>query len=151
MRSGSAHCHVCLSQQRIGSPLIEHPDVLIAMNELSLRKFAGQVRPGGTIFYNQQTLPADFTPPHDACVVCLPATQLADGLGSGKVANVVMLGGLLEETECLCSVTALEVLDAKVRNQTLLELDRKALQAGQRFIDQTAHVGAVSQPDGCGE
>ena len=44
MRSGSAHCHVCLSQERIGSPLVSHPDVLIAMNEVSLRKFAAQVR-----------------------------------------------------------------------------------------------------------
>ena len=35
MRSGSAHCHVCLSHERVGSPLIAHPDVLIAMNEIS--------------------------------------------------------------------------------------------------------------------
>src|SRR6185312_7553949 len=27
MRSGSAHCHVCLSHERIGSPLITAPDV----------------------------------------------------------------------------------------------------------------------------
>jgi 2-oxoisovalerate ferredoxin oxidoreductase beta subunit len=150
MRSGSAHCHVCLSQQRIGSPLIEHPDVLVAMNELSLRKFAAQVKPGGTIFYNRKELPPDFAPP-EARVVCLPATQLADELGAGKVANVVMLGGLLEETECLSVQTAVAVLEAKVRNQQLLELDRKALQAGQQFIDREAHVGAVSQADGCGE
>jgi Pyruvate/2-oxoacid:ferredoxin oxidoreductase gamma subunit len=37
MGSGSAHCQVCLSNERIGSPLVSHPDVLIAMNELSLR------------------------------------------------------------------------------------------------------------------
>ncbi len=45
MRSGSAHCHVCLSKERIGSPLISHPDVLIAMNEISLRKFARRSPP----------------------------------------------------------------------------------------------------------
>ncbi len=150
MRSGSAHCHVCLSEQRIGSPLIEHPDVLIAMNELSLRKFAAQVKPTGTIFYNREELPPDFAPP-EARVVCLPATRLADDLGAGKVANVVMLGGLLEETECLAVKTALAVLETKIRNQQLLELDRRALEAGQQFIDREAHVGAVSQPDGCGE
>ena len=32
MRSGSAHCYVCLASERVGSPLAEHPDVLIAMN-----------------------------------------------------------------------------------------------------------------------
>ena len=40
MRSGSAHCHVTLSHERIGTPLISRPEVLVAMNELSLRKFA---------------------------------------------------------------------------------------------------------------
>ncbi len=52
MRSGSAHCHVCLSKKRIGSPLVSHPDVLVAMNEVSLRKFAPQVAAGGLILYN---------------------------------------------------------------------------------------------------
>ena len=34
MRSGSANCHVCLSTQRIGSPLVSRPQVLIAMSEI---------------------------------------------------------------------------------------------------------------------
>ena len=100
MRSGSAHCHVCLSKERIGSPLISHPDVLIAMNEISLRKFAHQVAPGGIIIYNRDRLPADFALPQ-AQVICIPASEIADKLGSTKVTNIVMMGALLEETECL--------------------------------------------------
>jgi 2-oxoisovalerate ferredoxin oxidoreductase beta subunit len=61
MRSGSAHCHVCLSKERIGSPLVSHPDVLVAMNEYSLRKFAHEVVSGGLILYNGASLPADFS------------------------------------------------------------------------------------------
>jgi 2-oxoisovalerate ferredoxin oxidoreductase beta subunit len=49
MRSGSAHCHVCLSKDRIGSPVLSRPEILIAMSEISLRKFAPQIAPGGTI------------------------------------------------------------------------------------------------------
>ena len=44
MRSGSAHCHVCLNNERVGSPLVEHPDILVAMNELSLHKFTSTCR-----------------------------------------------------------------------------------------------------------
>ncbi len=47
MRSGSAHCHVTLSHQRIGTPLISQPQALVAMNEPSLRKFGATVKPGG--------------------------------------------------------------------------------------------------------
>ena len=65
MRSGSAHCHVCLSKDRIGSPLLSRPDVLIAMNEISLRKFASQVAPGGTIIYGRDRLPDDVSIPNE--------------------------------------------------------------------------------------
>ena len=147
MRSGSAHCHVCLSKERIGSPLISHPDVLVAMNEFSLRKFAHEVVSGGIILYNGESLPADFTAP-EAQVVAIPAAEIADKLGSTKAANIVMLGALLEDTECLAPGTALSVLEDKVKKLDLLEIDRKALAAGRLFIEEQAHIGAVSQPDG---
>jgi 2-oxoisovalerate ferredoxin oxidoreductase beta subunit len=147
MRSGSAHCHVCLSKERVGSPLVSRPNVLVAMNEFSLRKFASQVVPGGLILYGLEQLPEDFSAPQ-AQVVCIPAAEIADKLGSLKVANVVIMGALLEETECLSPATAMQVLETKVKNATLLELDRKALDAGRIYIDHTVAVGAVTQADG---
>ena len=147
MRSGSAHCHVCLSKERIGSPLVARPDVLVAMNEYSLRKFAHEVPSGGLILYNGASLPADFVAP-GVQVVAIPAAEIADKLGSTKATNIVMMGALLEETECLAPGTALSVLEDKVKKLDLLEIDRKALTAGRLFIDDQAHIGAVSQPDG---
>ncbi len=147
MRSGSAHCHVCLSKTRIGSPLVSHPDVLVAMNEFSLRKFGHEVVSGGIILYNGASLPADFAVP-EVEAIAIPAAEIADKLGSTKAANIVMMGALLEETECLASGTALSVLEDKVKKLDLLEIDRKALTAGRLFIDEQAHIGAVSQPDG---
>jgi len=147
MRSGSAHCHVCLSKQRIGSPLISHPDVLIAMNEISLRKFASQVAPGGLILYNNERLPEDFQLPQ-AHIICIPASAIADKLGSTKATNIVLMGALLEETECLFAATAEGVLETKVKRVELKEINRKALAAGRGFIDHYVRVGAVSQPDG---
>ena len=147
MRSGSAHCHVCLSKERIGSPLISHPDVLIAMNEISLRKFASQVAPGGLILYNREKLPADFLPPQ-ARVICIPASEMADKLGSTKVTNIVLMGALLEETECLLPETAMGVIETKIKKVELIEVNRQALAAGRNFVDSQVRVGAVSQPDG---
>jgi 2-oxoisovalerate ferredoxin oxidoreductase beta subunit len=147
MRSGSAHCHVTLSHDRIGTPLISQPEVLVAMNELSLHKFAATVASGGLILYNGSTLPDDFSAPQ-ARAICVPASEVADGLGSAKVANVVMLGALLEETECLPAESAISVLEETVKNPKLLELDRKAIAAGRDYVDTKIEVGAVSQPDG---
>src|SRR5208282_2508213 len=147
MRSGSAHCHVCLAKQRIGSPLLSHPDVLVAMNEISLRKFAQTVAPHGVILYNRDALPEGFALP-EARVVCIPASEIADKLGSMKVANMVLLGALLEETGCLSAETAVRAITEKVKKVELLETNRKALEAGRQFIDGEVWTGAETQPDG---
>jgi 2-oxoisovalerate ferredoxin oxidoreductase beta subunit len=147
MRSGSAHCHVTLSHDRIGTPLIAQPEVLVAMNELSLHKFAPSVASGGLILYNGTHLPEGFSAPQ-ARAVCVPVSDIADKLGSAKVANVVMLGALLEETECLPSQSAISVLEETVGNPKLLELDKQAIAAGRNYIDTQVEVGAVAQPDG---
>jgi 2-oxoisovalerate ferredoxin oxidoreductase beta subunit len=147
MRSGSAHCHVALAHERIGSPVITRPEVLIAMNEPSLRKFAPQVAPGGTIIYNRDRMPEDFSCNH-ARVLCVPASEIADNLGSAKVANVVMLGALLEETECLPTEVAVSVLEQTVKNEKILALDKQALTAGREYVDNQLRVGAVPGPDG---
>jgi Pyruvate/2-oxoacid:ferredoxin oxidoreductase gamma subunit len=73
---------------------------------------------------------------------------MADKLGSTKVTNIVLMGALLEETECLAPATAMSVLETKIKKMDLLELDRAALDAGRNFIDNQVRVGAVSQPDG---
>ncbi len=147
MRSGSAHCHVTLSHDRIGTPLISQPEVLIAMNELSLHKFAASVASGGLILYNGAKLPEGFSA-KQARVVCVPVSEIADRLGSAKVANVVMLGALLEETECLPAETAMAVIETMVKNPKMLALDRQAIAAGCDYVDTQIEIGAVSQPDG---
>ena len=145
MRSGSAHCHVCLSRERIGSPLISHPDVLIAMNKISLRKFAGTVRPGGLILYNGSTVPADLgSLPSE--ILCVPASAIADKLGSAKVANMVLLGALLENLGCLQPATALAVLQTKTSKVALLEANRKALEEGSKFARTDSQVCETSSP-----
>jgi 2-oxoisovalerate ferredoxin oxidoreductase beta subunit len=147
MRSGSAHCYVSLSKNRIGSPLTEHPDVLIAMNEISLRKFAPKVPARGLVLCNSEHLPAEL-PVTEAPIICIPASDIADKLGSAKAANIVMMGALLEETGCLDSATVVRLLEAKVRNSALLEIDLQALCAGQNYVRRHRDLGPVSQPDG---
>jgi len=129
MRSGSAHCHVCLSNERVGSPVIEHPDVLIAMNEPSLHKFAKQVAPHGMIIYNSDKLPEHFAPAQ-AQVFCVPGSEIADKLGTTKITNMVMMGALLELTHAMAKETAFAVLKMKVKNAKLLEVDYRAIDAG---------------------
>ena len=143
MRSGSAHCYVCLCNAHVGSPLVEHPDVLIAMNEISLNKFAKQVGPHGTILYNAAQLPDGF-PAQQAMIYCIPAAEIADKLGTTKATNMVMLGALLELTHTLPKESAFALLKAKVKNPKLFEVDCQAIDAGIDCIrtQRDAHPAA---------
>ena len=143
MRSGSAHCYVCLCNERVGSPLVEHPDVLIAMNEVSLNKFAKLVGPHGTILYNATQLPAGF-PAQEAMIYCVPAAEIADKLGTTKATNMVMLGALLELTHTLPKESAFALLKAKVKNAKLLEVDCQAIDAGIECLRKQREAHAES-------
>jgi len=148
MRSGSAHCNVCLSKERVGSPLIEHPDVLIALNEISLHKFARQIGPLGSILYNASKLPAGFPAP-EAMIYCVPASEIADALGTTKATNMVMLGALLELTHTLPKESAFALLKAKVRNAKLLDVDCQAIDAGIACLGQqrAGHSLDITTPE----
>ncbi len=98
MRGGTCNCSVNIEDEPIGSPLVTAPDILIAMNKPSLTKFMGKVKKGGMIFYDSSLI--DITPDRsDITYVGVPATEMADKNGLGGLANVIMLGALMKQTE----------------------------------------------------
>jgi len=133
MRSGTSNCHVRLSNELISSPLVSRPNVLLALNEPSLRKFLHEVEPGGIVLYNSDTLPEDCVR-SDLRMVAKPFSSMADQLGDPKVGNIVMLGALLEATGLLEPEVIVSALRALVKNKKYLELDLLALELGQEEL-----------------
>jgi 2-oxoisovalerate ferredoxin oxidoreductase beta subunit len=130
MRSGTSNCHVRLSSEPISSPLVSRPNVLLALNEPSLRKFLPDVESGGMVLYNSDTLPEDCVRT-DLRIIAKPFSALADKLGDQKVGNIVMLGALLEATGLLEPEEIVSALQALVKNKKYLDLDLLALRLGQ--------------------
>jgi 2-oxoisovalerate ferredoxin oxidoreductase beta subunit len=136
MRSGTSNCHVRLSSQSIDSPLVTSPNVLVAMNEPSLRKFDKSVRAGGWVIYNGPEFPADCV--RDGVhVVALPFTELADELGDKRAANMVMLGALLEIAGVLPQESIADALRRLVKNPRWVELDERALTRGRELYRES--------------
>jgi 2-oxoisovalerate ferredoxin oxidoreductase beta subunit len=136
MRSGTSNCHVRLGNRAIDSPLVSRPNVLLALNEPSLRKFLSAVEEGGTVLYNGSEIPGDCLR-RDVRMVALPFTQLADQLGNTKVGNIVMLGALLEATGMLEQDRVVAALKRLV-NPRFFELDLAALARGRNAFRQSA-------------
>ena len=93
-RGGTASCSVVLSGKEIGSPTVDRPDVLIAMNQPSLEKFAPTVKTGGVIIYDAQ-IPVNFELPKGVTTYAFPAAEIATSQGVPKAANTALLGALL--------------------------------------------------------
>ncbi|HEV2136267.1 MAG TPA: 2-oxoacid:acceptor oxidoreductase family protein [Terracidiphilus sp.] len=139
MRSGTSNCHVRLSNSPIDSPLVSAPNVLIAMNEPSLRKFDRSVRPGGWIIYNGDQFPADCARA-DVHVLAAPFTHLADELGDARACNMTMLGALLEIAGVLPQASIDAALRRLVKNARWMDLDERALERGRDlYRESTLH------------
>jgi 2-oxoglutarate ferredoxin oxidoreductase subunit gamma len=111
MRGGTARCGVVLSDTPIGSPLVTHPDILVAMNLPSFLAFESVVKPGGTMFYDASL----FTRPHartDITYHALTATQIAEDNGMKGLAGMVLAGAAL---------ALLPGVDAKIIETAMVE------------------------------
>ena len=136
MRSGTSNCHVRLSRESVDSPLVSAPNVLVAMNEPSLRKFDKSVRPGGWIIYNGDDFPADCRR-EGVHVLALPFTELADAMGDKRAANMVMLGAVLESAGILPQVSVGAALRGLIRNPRWVELDERAIARGRELFKES--------------
>lgn len=97
MRGGTANCHVIVSDEPVGSPIIITPDVLISMNKPSLEKFENAVAQGGTIIYDKSLIDREVKRT-DVKTVAVEATGVATADGKAGMANMIMLGALLKAT-----------------------------------------------------
>lgn len=129
MRGGTAHCHVKLSHDPIGTPLIANPSILVAMNKPSLDKFEEAVITGGDIFYNQSLIESE-PERTDVDIIPIPATRIADDLGNTKAANIVMLGAMIAHTGILEPDAVIQEMDKLIKNSKYVPLNKKALKAG---------------------
>lgn len=136
MRSGTSNCHVRLAREPIDSPLVVHPDVLVAMNEPSLHKFCASVRPGGWIFYNGDTVPKECER-EDVHMLARPFTHVADELGDGRAGNMVILGALLDATRALPQASIDAALEQLVTSPRWLTLDERALARGRELLRES--------------
>lgn len=137
MRSGTSNCHVRLSGRPIDSPLVSRPNVLLALNEPSLRKFLPVVEPGGIVLYNGEALPEGCSR-GDVRMAALPFTHIADELGVTKAANIVVLGALLEATNLLDTAQAAAALRKLVKSQKWFDIDMQALERGREEMRKAA-------------
>lgn len=148
-RGGSVETHVRFGA-KVYSPVVTpgEADVVIGLEKLEALRFAHFADPdNGVIIVNEfEIVPSSVTGaeenyPHEVVeylqgrglqVISLPATQMAQDLGDGRMANVVLLG-------CLSTLLPIpkeswaKALQVRLPKR-YLEGNRKAFAAGQKIV-----------------
>jgi len=131
MRGGTANCTVVVSDDEIGSPLARNPEAVIAMNLPSMDKYEPLVKPGGILVVNQSMVDRKVKRT-DIQVVYIEANKIAEDLGNKRLANMVMVGGLLANHPFLKMEDMEKALKEHLpaKHAKLLEVNFQALKKG---------------------
>jgi 2-oxoglutarate ferredoxin oxidoreductase subunit gamma len=140
MRGGTANCTVVIADEEIGSPLVQNPPALIAMNLPSLDKYEPTVKPGGVLVVNSSMVDREVSRA-DITWVSLPCNEIAEQAGDRRMANIVATGALL----ALLPVLKLEDIESALkahmpgRHQNLLPKNIEALRRGAEYAREHVH------------
>lgn len=133
MRGGTAHCTVIVSDSEIGSPVVKNPRAAVVMNLPSLDKYEPLVREGGVLIINSSLV--DRSPVRDdVTIVEVPANEIAEEIGSQRLANLVLLGALLNKLPVLEMSSIMAALESHIpdRHRNLIDSNRVALERGYK-------------------
>ena len=119
MRGGTANCSVIISDEPIGSPIVDKPDVLVAMNLPSL----------------DSTMIDKKVDRTDVDVYYIPATKMANDNGTPTLANMIITGKILKEVPQFSIDYTDDALKKVVsaRHLDLLDVNKGAVKAGYDY------------------
>lgn len=138
MRGGTANCTVVISDREIGSPIIYRPVSAVVMNLPSLEKFGPRVKKRGLLVVNASLIPEKEANVKGVRVLMVPSRDLALEVGNERLANMVILGAVVQKT----GVIALESLKKALypaldlRYHKMISINMKALDRGARFVKE---------------
>lgn len=130
MRGGTCNCTVVISDRPVGSPVIQRPGAVLAMNLPSLEKFESDVRAGGFLLINTSLIDRR-SDREDIKIIEVPANTIAQELGNSRGANMVALGAYIGAT----GAVTMEQIEAVVRQTfaakpSVIDVNLEALHKG---------------------
>lgn len=98
-RGGASQCNVVIDDKEITYVGVVNPDVFVVMSQEAYDKLIEEVKEGGAVFYDSDLVKIRENP--KVRQVPVASTSSAKELGRQMVANVVMLGAMVEGTKIL--------------------------------------------------
>ncbi|MEG1788958.1 MAG: 2-oxoacid:acceptor oxidoreductase family protein [Kiritimatiellia bacterium] len=142
-RGGDAACTVVTSTRTIGAPAVDHPELLVIMNQAACAKHLMTVQKDGWVIVDT-TVKLPEVLPENVHIVQVPAIDIATANGVPRAANVAILGVLLalNVTGIPQHVLAETLERSFYKKPKLIEANKKVLQAA---IEYCRHHGLTGE------
>lgn len=127
-RGGASQCNVVIDDREITYVGVVNPDVFVVMSQEAYDKLIGEVKEGGLVFYDSDLVKIKENP--GLRQIPVSSTSAAKELGKQMVANVVMLGAMIERTK----IVDMELVKACLKESVppgTEELNLKAFDLGR--------------------
>ena len=136
MRGGTANCTVVVSDNEIGSPIIQRPVTAIVMNLPSLEKFGPRVKKGGLLVVNSSLVPEKEAQFKGIRHLMVPSRELALEGGNERLANMVVLGAAVRKSGVVELKSLKKALypALDLRYHKMIDINIKAMERGARFV-----------------
>ncbi len=137
MRGGTANCTVVISDEDIGSPVVDKPDIVIAMNIPSMIKFEKNIKDEGILLINSSVIDRNPTR-KDVKSFKISSNEIADEIGNTKVLNMVTLGAFAKISGLISFDSIKKALEETMtgKKKAFLEINIKAVQKGMEEVKE---------------
>ncbi len=135
-RGGTANVTVILSDKKISSPVLDKYDIVVALNQQSLDKFAPRVKAGGTLIYDTNGIHNHPTR-DDISIHPIDAMTATLEIGNSKAYNMVVMGALLNAMDYkLPMENVIKGLKKSLpeRHHKLIPLNEQAIEKGKSLL-----------------
>lgn len=132
-RGGRTMCQMSVSE-KMGSPIISEAELLLVMDERSLKDYEAMVKPGGKLIINSNLV--SIKPARtDIDVIYAPVNDMAMELGNAKTANMVALGVAMKYLDFVSLDDVKDELKSVFpgKKEKLIPVNRDALDKGYAF------------------
>ena len=126
---------VIISPKEIHSPIIVHSDVVICLDRIGLELYESSVKEKGVLIINSSLIKKESSR-NDVEIIKIPASELAEEVGSIRIANMIVIGAYVEKTKVIKLENVINSLEKVVskKHTELLKLNELALKKGSEFI-----------------
>lgn len=138
MRGGYVYSMLSFSSKELVSPVISQADYGVFLNENSLQMLNQYLKEKSWILWNSSLIKNRLELKQND--IGIPASEIAEKLGTIKVANMVMLGGLLKLMEKsgfpVKEKNIISALKETIKDGKSLSINLQAVSEGKKIIEE---------------